>query len=204
MNRCRLLPHVISEPRDANRGALTMDLIRIGDKLISRRKIHRAVDKIVERRAAGASQQDVAAEFGIDRAVVSRLEALGEVRKGERIALVGFPVANKDELETVARDAGVDFVFLLSNNERWGYIEHVSGAELFNRVLDIISRLRECDTVIFLGSDMRIDWVEAVIGADKVVSVELGPSPITEDRYVSPQRIAQILAATRGNGGAFA
>lgn len=174
-----------------------MDLVRIGDKLISRRKIQRAVDKMLERRAAGLSQQDVAAEFGIDRAVVSRLEALGEVRKGERVALVGFPVENKDELESLARDAGVDFVLLLNNAERWGYIEDASGAELFNRVLEIISRLRECDTVIFLGSDMRIDWVEAVIGADKVISVELGASPITEDRYVSPERIRQILAACR-------
>lgn len=181
-----------------------MDLVRIGDKLISRRKIQRAVDKILERRAQGASQQDVAAEFGIDRAVVSRLEALGEVRKGHRIALVGFPVANKAELEALAREAGVDFVLLLNNAERWSYVESVSGAELLNRVLEIISRLRDYDAVIFLGSDMRIEWVEAVLGSDKVVSVELGPSPITEDQYVSPQRIAQILAATRGNGGAFA
>lgn len=176
---------------------MTMDLVRIGDKLISRRKLQRAVDKILERRATGASQQDVAAEFGIDRTVVSRLEALGEVRKGERVALVGFPVENKEELESIAREAGVDFVLLLNNTERWGLLDDMSGAELFNRVLGIISRLRECDTVVFIGSDMRIDWVEAVIGADKVVSVELGPSPITEDRHVSPQRIQQILAACR-------
>ncbi|MFS8524199.1 MAG: hypothetical protein FWJ83_04965 [Limnochordales bacterium] len=176
---------------------MTMDLVRIGDKLISRRKLQRAIDKILERRAAGASQQDVAAELGIDRAVVSRLETLGEVRKGHRVALVGFPVENKDELEALAREAGVDFVLLLSNRERWGLLEEMSGAELFNQVLELISRLREFDTVIFIGSDMRIDWVEAVLGADKVVSVELGPSPITEDRYVSPGRIRQILDACR-------
>jgi len=92
-------------------------------------------------------------------------------------------------------------VLLLNNAERWGYVQSVSGAELLNRVLEVISRLKECDTVIFLGSDMRIEWAEAILGADKVVSIELGPSPITEDQYVSPQRIAQILAATRGNGG---
>ncbi len=174
-----------------------MDLVRIGDKLISRRKLQRAVDKMLERRAAGASQQDVAAEFGIDRTVISRLEALGEVRKGERVALVGFPVENKEELEALAREAGVDFVLLLNNSERWGLLDDMSGAELFNGVLEVISKLRECDTVIFIGSDMRIDWVEAVIGADKVISVELGPSPIMEDRYVSPRRIEQILAACR-------
>jgi len=175
-----------------------MDLIRIGDKLISRRKIQRAIDRMLERRAHGLSQQEVAAEMGIDRAVVSRLESLGEVRKGHRLALIGFPVQNKDELEAVARDEGVDFVLLLNNAERWNYVEHLSGAELFNRVMEIIARVRECDQVVFLGSDMRIRWMESVLGPDRVVGIELGPSPITEDRYVPPERVRDILSAGRG------
>lgn len=174
-----------------------MDLVRIGDKLISRRKIWRAVDRVLERRAAGVSQQDVATELGIDRAVISRLESLGEVRKGRQLAVVGFPIGNKDELEQVCQDAGVDFVLLLNNVERWNFIEDASGAELFNNVLGIVARLRECDTVIFLGSDMRIEWIEAVLGSERVVSVDLGPSPIADDCYVSPRRLRNILAACR-------
>ncbi|HEY8416502.1 MAG TPA: helix-turn-helix transcriptional regulator [Limnochordales bacterium] len=175
-----------------------MDLIRIGDKLISRRKIQRAIDRILERRAQGLSQQEVAAEMGIDRAVVSRLESLGEVRKGRRLALIGFPVKNKDELEALAREEGVDFVLLLNNAERWSYVENVSGAELFNRVMEILARIRECDLIVFLGSDMRIRWLESVLGPDRVVGIELGSSPITEDRYVPPERVRDILTAGRG------
>ncbi len=175
-----------------------MDLIRIGDKLVSRRKIERAVDRILERRAQGLSQQDVAAELGIDRAFVSHLERLGEIRKGRRIALIGFPVQNKAELEAVAREEGVDFVLLLNNAERWSYVEHISGAELFNQVMEIIARIRECDQVVFLGSDMRIRWMESVLGPDRVVGIELGPSPIAEDRYVAPERVRDILAQGRG------
>ncbi|MBO8142125.1 MAG: transcriptional regulator [Firmicutes bacterium] len=175
-----------------------MDLVRIGDKLISRRKIFRAIDRMLERRAAGLSQQDVAVEMGIDRAVISRLETLGEVRKGSRVALIGFPIGNKGELEAVARDHGVDFVLLLNNAERWDYVETASGAELFNRVMDVIARIRECDKVVFIGSDMRVRWLESVLGSDRVIGLELGPSPITEDRYVPPERVRALLEADRG------
>lgn len=174
-----------------------MDIVRIGDKIVSRRKIVRAVDRILEKRAAGVSQQDVAAELHVDRAFVSRLESVGEVRKGRQLAVVGFPVGNKDELEQVAREAGVDFVLLLNDSERWDFIEQASGAELFQNVLGIIARLRECDTVVFLGSDMRIEWIEAVLGSERVVSVDLGPSPIAHDCYVPPERLRDILAACR-------
>ena len=37
---------------------------------------------------------------------------MGEVRKGKKLALVGFPVANKEELARVAAQEGVDFIFL--------------------------------------------------------------------------------------------
>lgn len=174
-----------------------MDIVRIGDKIVSRRKIGRVVDRILGRRAAGFSQQDVASELNVDRAFVSRLESVGEVRKGRRLAVVGFPIGNKDELEQVARDAAVDFVLLLNDSERWDFVEKASGAELFQNVLGIIARLRECDTVVFLGSDMRIEWVEAVLGSERVVSVDLGPSPIAHDCYVPPERLRDILAACR-------
>lgn len=174
-----------------------MDLIRIGDKLVSKDKIRRSVAKVLERRAAGFSQQEVAAELGLDRTVISRLETMGEVRKGRRIALIGFPVQNKEELKSLAKEIGIDFVLLFSNTERYGYIESLSGADLFNWVLETIVRVRECDTVIFLGSDRRIEAMEALVGSERLVSVELGSSPLTADRYVQPERIRSILSAYR-------
>lgn len=55
-------------------------LLRIGDKLINRNKIDRVVDRILHLRTQGLSQQEVAAQVGIDRSVISRLEHMGEVR----------------------------------------------------------------------------------------------------------------------------
>ena len=77
-----------------------MDFVRIGDKMVSREKIHEAIDAILARRSKGQSQSEVAADLGVDRTFISRLETLGELRKGGSIALIGFPIANCDEIRT--------------------------------------------------------------------------------------------------------
>ena len=84
-------------------------LTHIGDKIINRQKVHQAVDAILDMRGRGLSQQDVAKEIGVDRTLISRLETLGEVRKGGLIAVIGFPVKNCEELQSMARQEGVTF-----------------------------------------------------------------------------------------------
>ena len=73
-------------------------LLRVGEKIIDRDKIYKAVDDILEMRSRGLSQQEIANRIGLDRTAISRLETLGEVRKGGRIALVGFPIKNCEEI----------------------------------------------------------------------------------------------------------
>jgi hypothetical protein len=92
----------------------------------------------------------------------------------------------------VARAEGVEFVFLLSEEERWHFIENKSGLQLFNEIMELITRAKTYANVIFLGSNMRIPLVEALL--DKgVVGVELGISPLQEDVYVDPDRIREII-----------
>ncbi|PZN12388.1 MAG: transcriptional regulator [Bacillota bacterium] len=170
-----------------------MELIRIGDKVVDRTRIYRMVDRILELRASGLSQQEVADKLGIDRTLVSRLESVGEVRRGRRIGLVGFPVKNRQELEELARAEGIDFVWLLTDAERRAWVAEKSGAELLNEIMVLIAQARELDHVIFLGSDMRIRLVEALLGSDRVTGIQIGSSPITEDRYVNPERIRQLV-----------
>ncbi len=166
--------------------------MRVGDKLIDRERLHKAVDKILELRSKGLSQQETADQVGIDRAFVSRLESLGEVRKGARIALVGFPVGNKDEIEGVAREEGVDFVLLLNDEERWAYLRERSGESVFNEIIATITRLRTYDAVIFIGSDMRVGLVESILG-ERVVGVVIGTSPIRGDKRVDPDIIREVI-----------
>lgn len=173
-----------------------MKIIRVGDKIISYDKIFKIIDRILSMRAEGFAQQEVADKLDIDRSFVSRLENLGEIRKGERIALVGFPVANKDELTQVALNLGVDFIYLLNNTERWDFVREKSGAALLNDVMELISEVRQFDTVIFIGSDMRIRLVEAILGKE-VISIQIGESPITEDKYVDPDVLRNLVAAIR-------
>lgn len=173
-----------------------MNLVRIGDKIISRDKILKTIDKILFMRSEGFSQQEIADRLDIDRSFVSRLENLGEIRKGERIALVGFPVANKEELTQVALELGVDFVYLLNDRERWQFVQEKSGIALLNDLMELISHMRDFDTVIFIGSDMRIRLVEAILGRE-VTSIEIGESPITEDKYVDPDILRNLIISIK-------
>ena len=182
-----------------SRGQTELDVLRIGDKLISRGKLRRIIDRILEARAAGSSQQEVANQIGTDRTFISRLETLGEVRKGKRVALIGFPIKNKEELLEVARSEGVDYSLIFTDDERWDFLDTKSSVELFNQVLELIGHFREYDRVIFLGSDMRVELVEGILGADSVIAVTLGPSPVTKSVYVDPEAIREIIRHVKGH-----
>ena|SRR5690554_850884 len=169
-----------------------MDLIRIGEKVVSKKKIDKAVKEILELRHAGYSQIDVAQKLCIDRTLISRLETLGEVRKGRRIAVIGFPILNKKELEEVLASLGIDFVLLMTEDERWQFVKEKSGLDLFNSIMNIVASLHGYDHVVVLGSNKRIKIVEAVMVND-VIGYEIGESPIKEDRHVDVLEITELI-----------
>ncbi|SMB99980.1 putative transcriptional regulator [Thermanaeromonas toyohensis ToBE] len=169
-----------------------MDFIRVGEKLLDRRKIYSAVERILELRAQGFSQEEVAQKVAVDRTFISRLEKLGEVRRGRRIAVIGFPVANKEELHQMLEEEGVEYIFLLTEAERWDYVRQKNGLQLINEIMEIIARLREYDVVVIIGSDYRIRLSEALLGRE-VVGVEIGTSPIREDRVVDVERLRGLI-----------
>jgi predicted XRE-type DNA-binding protein len=169
-----------------------MEFVRVGEKLLSRGRIRRAIDRLLELRVQGLSQAEAARVVGVDRTFVSRLETLGEVGKGPRLALIGFPVGNKQEVEELAQREGVEYVFLLTNAERWAYFGERSGIEIANQIMELISRMKEYDAVVFAGSDMRIQLAEAILGP-KVIGVELGTSPIETDRDLDPSFLRDLI-----------
>ncbi|HUW66223.1 MAG TPA: helix-turn-helix transcriptional regulator [Spirochaetia bacterium] len=169
-----------------------MNIIRIGDKVVNADRIHLTVDQILQLRQKGFTQQEVADRMGIDRTFISRMEGLGEVHKGPQMALIGFPLANAGELTEMARAAGVDFILLMSEKDRLHFLEDMSGADLINHFMTLVSQVKEYDTVIFIGSDMRIKMMEALMGP-KVISWEIGISPLKEDRWVNPEQLNQLI-----------
>lgn len=177
-----------------------MELTRIGGKVIDRQRIYRVIDRILDLRAAGVSQQEVAEREGTERSFISRLETLGEVHRGARIALVGFPIANKDELLALAQEEGIEYTLVLTDEERWRWVREKSGSELLNEVIRIIAELRGYDVVLFLGSDMRVRVVEALLDK-KVVCVEIGHSPIKGDRYVDLEKLRRLIRELKAPGG---
>ncbi|HHW03587.1 MAG TPA: helix-turn-helix domain-containing protein [Thermoanaerobacterales bacterium] len=170
-----------------------MDLIRIGDKLISKEKIVESIEEMLKLRQRGLSQAEVAKRFGTDRTFVSRLENLGEVRKGKTIALVGFPIKNIDEIKEVARQEGLDFVLLMTDKERWNFVYEKTGIELLNEVMGLIYKVRQYDVVIIIGSEQRLRLFKALLDKE-VVSISIGSSPITQDKYIDPDNLRDIIS----------
>lgn len=175
---------------------------RIGDKVVSRDKLCDAIDAILEDRQAGATQEEAARHAKVQRSFISFLEALGEVRRGPRIALVGFPVANRDEVIELAEKHAVDFTLIISQAERES-IELGDASEVFNKLLDTLAVLKDFDIVVLLASDHRIDTIGRILGAE-IVGVSLGPSPLREDVAVDIAELEQVINAVMEARGAEA
>lgn len=184
---------------NTNGGGGLLDIVRIGDKVIDINKIYRNIDKIIELRIRGKSQQEVADILGIHRTFISRLEGLGEIRKGKSVALIGFPIKNKEEIENLCLKYGVEFNFLMSEEERWNFIQDKNGLELFNKVLDIIAELRNYDLIITLFSDMRNLLVHKLLDKE-IISIDIGKSPLTEDVEIDLTAIENVLKLVKDRG----
>ncbi|MFZ5752784.1 MAG: transcriptional regulator [Bacillota bacterium] len=169
-----------------------MELIRVGDKVIDKAKIVEVIDQILNYRIRGLTQQEVAKEMGLERSFISRLEGIGEVRKGGSIAVIGFPIKNREEIKAVLNKKGVDFSILLSEEERWRFVKEKTGLELFNEIMALLQKIRSFDKVIILGSRQRVRMLSALLDKE-VLTFELGESPLSEDIYVEVNRLEKLL-----------
>jgi transcriptional regulator with XRE-family HTH domain len=153
------------------------------------------IDEILALRQSGLSQQEAAERVGTDRTFISRLETLGEIRKGGSIALAGVPVVNKDDILKVAEDKGVDFTFLLSPAERWSFLQGKSGFELFGEAADLLERLSAHESVVILGHN-RPAQILSVLLARRSIVVHLAQVEGT-DGHFDPVALAEILERFR-------
>ncbi len=167
-------------------------VFRVGEKLISLDKTTRLIERALEMREKGLSQQEAGQRLGLDRSFISRLEAAGEIRKGRRVAVIGFPLANRDQLASICRDRGLDFYLLLSNSERWEMVQGKQALEFFNSVTDLLTRLREFNTLLMISSEKWSKLAEALLDI-QVMHIDLGPTPISDDRILDPGRLEEVL-----------
>ena len=160
-------------------------LTRIGDKIISLDKAVRFWKEGLHLRAQGYSQQEVARRLSLDRSFVSRLEAAGEIRKGERVAAIGFPVANKEEILDICHEMGLDFSLILTDAERWALAGDKKALEFFNQMMDLLARLRSFDTLVLITSEKWYRLAEALLDM-QIIFISLGPTPVNENCRVDP------------------
>ena len=168
-----------------------MRLYRIGDKVVSREKLFDAIGEILADREGGATQEEAARSHGVQRSFISNIESLGEVRRGARIALVAFPVANSAEVKALAEECAVDFVLVFSQEEREN-IESGSATEAFNGLLETLATLRDHDVIILMASDWRVELIERILGRE-VIGIELGHTPLREDVTVDIDELRSLL-----------
>ncbi len=169
-----------------------MEFFRVGDKTVSLNKISTSIEQILKMRSQGRSQQDVAEALGLDRSFISRLENLGEIRKGKNIGVVGFPIKNKEEIISIFRERGIENCLLMNEAERSHYVMDKSGSDLMNQFMALLKEYRRYDTVIVMASDMRTRMIGALLD-QQVFTVDIGSSPLTEDVVVDPDRVRDIL-----------
>lgn len=174
-----------------------MDLLRIGEKVISLTRIENKVKEILRHRMTGLSQQEVADKLGIERTFISRLEGLGEVRKGQSIAAVGFPIKNKAEVEALLRSFGVEFFLLMSEAERTDFVNDCDGVQLSNRIMELINKFRSYDNVIVMGSDYRNRIARELLD-NRAIEMDIGKSPIKEDVNVNLDNLKEMLTTLKG------
>jgi hypothetical protein len=175
-----------------------MRFFRIGDKIVSREKLVEQITGILRDRERGATQAETATSHGVERSFVSWLETLGEVRRGRRVALIAFPVANSDEVRALAEAHGVEFLLVMSQSERES-LEGSPGDQVFNRVLDTLATLKDFDVLVLLASDWRVGTIEKILGRE-VVAVTLGPSPLRHDVVVDLDQLDDILDGVTAPG----
>jgi len=188
----RLYTHCADEAGFA-KGCDHVKLYRIGDKVVSESKLTDAIAAILEDREAGATQEEAARTHKVQRSFVSFLETLGEVRRGSRVALVGFPVANATEVKALAEKHALDLVLVLSQEERES-IETGDATAVFNTLLETIAVLRDYDTVVLLASDLRIKTMEKIL-VGEIVGIPLGPSPLRTAVRVDIARLDEVLSS---------
>jgi transcriptional regulator with XRE-family HTH domain len=175
-------------------------VVRIGEKMISLDKAGRLMERVLELRSQGFSQQEVARQLSLDRSFISRLESVGELRKGKRVAVVGFPIANGAELVEICRELGLDYHLIMNNRERWELVNDKKALDFFNQILGIVARLKGFDTLVLLTSERWYRLAEALLDI-QIIFMNLGPTPVQEDCRVDPVRFRASLEQVIKNNG---
>jgi len=166
-------------------------MIRIGSKVISRDKLYSAIDQLLLDRSKGATQAEAARVAEVPRSFVSNLETLGEVRHGERIALIAFPVSNGDEIRQLADEFSLDLVLIFSQDER-SRAEAGDARNILNQLLDTLVELNDYSAVVVLASDWRVQTMKRLLDSD-VIGIELGASPLQSDVEVDISHLRSVL-----------
>nr|MDA8212531.1 hypothetical protein [Clostridia bacterium] len=81
--------------------------------------------------------------------------------------------------------------------ERWNFVHSFKGPDLLDRILNLLAEIRSFDVVILLGSDQRIRTIRSLLDQE-VVEIEIGQSPIKDDRIVPVDELVGLVRLVKG------
>ena len=169
-----------------------MNFIRIKDKIINLAQINNAIVDILSHRSNGLSQQEVAVKYNLDRTFISKLETFGKIRRSNNIAVIGFPIQNKDELISILSKNGIIDSLIMTEDEREDFVRSKNGADLVNEISQIISYYKKFDIIILLCSDKRNKLLESLF-VNEVISIVIGKSPLSDNIFIDPEMLDEII-----------
>ena len=80
----------------------------------------------------------------------------------------------------------------MNEEERWNLVKGKSALDFFNEVMELVTVLQSYDIVVIIASARWLRLAEALLNSE-VIFLELGASPITEDRSLDLEEFADVL-----------
>ena len=117
---------------------------------------------------------------------------MGEIRKGKKIAVVGFNIKNKDEIEKVALGSGVELIRLFGEKGKENLIKGKNGEDILDSAFKVFAELANFDLIVFMASKKRVRKAEKIFGKRIYGFVE-GRDKNTEEIFIHPEKFKAIL-----------
>jgi hypothetical protein len=71
-------------------------------------------------------------------------------------------------------------------------VQDKQALDFFNTIFELVTRLRQFDTLVMITSDKWYNLAEALLDL-QIMHLDLGPTPIDDDRTVDPEHLRDTL-----------
>jgi hypothetical protein len=174
-----------------------MRLIKVGNKLISWEKISSAINEILQRRSTGATQQEVASDFGIERVFISYLESIGAIQRNQSLAVVCWLIDNLAEVSNLVGSYGVEMFNLVPNSTS---LSHIEVNDICRYVIEVLAKVKKFQALIVIGDRSQVELFREITDQDVYAVRLIRTTRAKGARLANISGLERILRALIGDG----